>query len=63
MLHWCDRYITRVEVKGAGMRIRPEVVIVTSTLSIEECFEGAGENYTAAFMRRFPDRRVAGFNA
>lgn len=48
---WADHYAFNAEVKGGMLNIRPDIVIVTSQYSIEDCFEEA--ETIAAISRRF----------
>ena len=48
---WADHYAFNAEVKGGMLNIRPDIVIVTSQYSIEDCFEDA--QTIAAITRRF----------
>jgi hypothetical protein len=50
---WCDHYPFNAEVKGGMIRIRPEVIIVTSNFTIDEVFAESEPVTRAAIRRRF----------
>lgn len=56
LTRWSDRFIIKVEVKGGSMTIRPKLVVISSTYSLEECFKNT--DYLSAMERRFPDKRI-----
>lgn len=52
LLRWCDKYPCSVQVKGGAMRIRPNLIVVTSNFDIDMCFAGCGVDLLA-LRRRF----------
>ncbi|AYP28720.1 MAG: helicase [Cressdnaviricota sp.] len=54
---WADKYDFPAEVKGGSMKIRPEVIVVTSNYTILECFRDAD---LKPILRRFNQYDFAG---
>lgn len=52
---WSDKYPFQAEVKGGSMKIRPEIVIITSNRSIEELFSPNYPIDVAPLKRRFKE--------
>lgn len=50
MKKWVDKWKFSAEVKGGRLTIRPQLIIVTSNYSIQECFTGVD---LQAMLRRF----------
>ena len=54
LLQWCDVYVTKAEIKGGSITIRPTTVIITSNFTITECF---AQWNSSSMSARFPDQR------
>lgn len=52
---WCDHYSFPAEVKGGGMNIRPEKIIITSQYEVDEIWEDVAT--VQALQRRCKRRR------
>lgn len=55
---WCDHNPFSGECKGGTLRLRPERIIVTSNLTLEEFFTGAGVKDVSPYVRRFREYQV-----